>query len=101
MAFDSLYRQLRQEVRDLKTSNERRDSKSERAEIGGAVEAFTLADAPTGDGLGDTVSYTSLAWIVDGRRPGLGAGTGTGVLAFFEASSATWISVFDQSAVVI
>ena len=97
---DTLYRQLRAEIASLKTSAARQDSRTERAEIGGAVEAFTLAAAPTGTGLGDNTSYTSLAWISDGRRPGEGAGTGTGVLAFFEASSSTWISVFDQSAVL-
>ena len=100
MALDSLYNQLRGQITDLKRKNERQDSRTERAEYAGAVEAFTLASAPTGTGLGDNSSYTSLAWIVDGRRPGEGAGTGTGVLAWFDDASSTWYSVFDQNAVI-
>lgn len=99
--MNRLYQQLRDDVARLDRKNERQDTRTERAEYAGAVEAFTLASAPTTTGLGDNVSYTSLAWISNGRKPGEGAGTGTGVLAWFNASDSTWYSVFDQAAVIV
>lgn len=96
-----LYDQLRSDVRNLQRQQRTQEQKTERAEFAGAVEAFTLAEAPVAEGLGDNVNYTSLAWISDGRKPGEGAGSGTGVLAWFNASNSTWYSIFDQSAVIV
>lgn len=98
---DSLFQQLRADINNLERKNQRQDSRTERAEIAGAVEAFTLATAPTTTGLGDNSSYTTLIWVSDGRKPGEGAGTGTGVLAWWDATNLAWYSVFDQSAVIV
>lgn len=97
MAFD-LYTRLRRDVKELQRKRLELDSKSERAEFAGAVPAFTLATAPT-TGVGDNLSYTSVCWISDGRKSGEGAGNGTGVLAYWQASASAWYGVRSEVAV--
>lgn len=99
MAQD-LYDRLRRDVEQLNRRSKSQESRSERSEFTAAVVAFELADAPT-TGVGNNTSYTSLAWISDGRKPGEGGGAGTGVLAYWDAINAAWYSVFDQLAVVV
>ena len=93
-----MFDRLRQEVKDTRQKQRELASLTERSEYSGAVVAFALAAAPT-TGVGDNLSYTSVAWISDGRKPGEGGGAGTGVLAWFNAVDSTWYSVFDQLAV--
>lgn len=95
-----LFDRLNQDVKLLQRRGRDAESRNERAEFAGAVLAFALADAPT-TGVGDNTSYTSLAWIRDGRKPGEGGGAGTGVLAYWDAINTAWYSVFDQAAVQI
>lgn len=75
----------------------------ERALFTDSIPAYTLANAPLAaqGGLGTGVSYITLAWISNGRRPGEGGGAGTGVLAFYDTLSNTWIRVDTYTAVTV
>lgn len=97
-----IYTELHNQINTLESQVEK-GKRIERAEIADSLPAYTLATAPLAadGGLGDGASYITLAWISNGRRPTQGAGLGTGVLAFYEASSDTWRNVHDYAAVTI
>lgn len=56
--------------------------------------ATTVAQLPTSGIPGQ------LAHATDGRKPGEGAGAGTGMLCFWDAATGTWISVSSGTTVV-
>lgn len=97
-----IYGELKAQLNVLETRVEQ-NKRVERAEIADSIPAYTLANAPLAadGGLGDGTNggYITLAWISNGRRPGEGAGLGTGVLAFYQASSNTWIRIDTYTAV--
>lgn len=98
MVWNEVQRQINQNVREID-----KNKRVERAEIADSIPAYTLATAPLAvdGGLGDGVSYITLAWISNGRKSGEGAGLGTGVLAVYQASSNTWLRLTDYTAVVV
>jgi hypothetical protein len=55
----------------------------------------TLAEAPLDM---DDFEYRT---ITDGRKPGEGAGTGTGVMAMYNPATNQWLRTDDYSAVVV
>lgn len=73
----------------------------ERAEISDSIPAYTFANLPTASdgGLGDNLSYTTLAWVTNGRKNGEGAGAGTGILAYWDATAQVWKGVRSEVAV--
>jgi len=95
-----VYGELKKELAVLTLQTEK-NKRVERAEQADSIPASTLANAPLAaqGGLGNNTTYTTLRWISDGRRPGEGAGAGTGVLAFYQSSSNTWIRVDTYTAV--
>lgn len=99
--IEMIWRELRAEINAVRQAAHSTSLKSERAEYTDSIPAYTLANAPLAadGGLGDGTSYITLAWIRDGRKPGEGTGSGTGVLAFYNAGANQWVSLFDQSAV--
>lgn len=97
-----VWNELRGELNDLK-KRVQLAQQTEQALYSDSVPAYTLANAPLAaqGGLGNGQSYISLAWISNGRRPGEGAGLGTGVLAFYDTTSNTWIRIDTYTAVTV
>lgn len=95
-----VYGELKDDLNALQVQVDR-SKRVERAEIADSIPAYLLADAPMNadGGLGDGTSYITLAWISNGRRPGEGAGLGTGVLCFHQSSTDTWIRLDTYTAV--
>lgn len=100
--IEFVWSELNRQIEDLRRTSEAA-KRIERAEIADNIPAYTLATAPLAadGGLGDGVSYVTLAWISNGRKSGEGAGLGTGVLAVYQASSNTWLRINDYTAVVV
>lgn len=98
---EMVWRTLREEIDTVRDQSNRTALQTERAEYSESIPASTLADAPLAadGGLGNGTSYLTMRWISDGRKPGEGAGNGTGVLAYYSAGGDEWISVFDQNVV--
>lgn len=98
---DLVWRALQDEISAIKTDIQTLTAQSERAEVAENIPASTLADAPLAadGGLADGVSFATLRWINDGRKPTEGAGAGTGCLAVYDSASDTWLNTFDYSAV--
>lgn len=96
-----IYKELKADVNRLQAEIEK--AKPERAEIADSIPAYTLANAPLAvdGGLGDGTSYITLAWISNGRKSGEGAGVGTGILAYYNASTNSWFGVRSEVAVTV
>lgn len=98
-----VWRVLRDEIDALQDEANRTALYTERAELSENIPGSALADVPLAadGGLGNNTTVLTLRWISDGRKPGEGAGAGTGVLAYYDSGGDQWISVFDQSAVTV
>ncbi|MDX2138339.1 MAG: hypothetical protein SF123_09620 [Chloroflexota bacterium] len=96
----NVYSEMRQQVRDLKSEQQRIAGDSERAETAGGFSAMTLAAAnamATAGGMSDGATHIDAVWISNGVRPGESAGAGTGVLAVWAGGA--WRRVGDYAAV--
>ena len=100
--LDVIWRELRAEINTVSQNTQRTTLQSEEANVSESLPASTLATAPLAvdGGLPDGNTYITMRWISDGRKPGEGAATGTGVLAFYDSVADEWVSVFDQSTVL-
>ena len=58
------------------------------------MPSFTLAGAPA-----TALQDGDLIWISDGRKTGEGVGSGTGVVAYWDSTSAAWLRLSDDTAV--
>lgn len=98
--IDLVWGELNKQIRDVR-GQVTRVQRVERAEIADSIPAYELADAPLAadGGLGDGTTYITLAWISNGRKSGEGAGNGTGILAFYNASTDSWFGVRSEVAV--
>jgi hypothetical protein len=99
---EMIYRELSQKINTIQTQVQSA-RQVERAEIADSIPAYTLANAPLAvdGGLGDGTTYITLAWISNGRKSGEGAGNGTGILAYYNASTNSWFGVRSEVAVTI
>lgn len=104
MSDDSLtieiYKQLRAEIAATNKQVAQATHNTERAEYTDGIPAYAFVDLPT-SGLSDGTSYITLAWVTNGRKTGEGVGAGTGVLAIWQQSTATWKRVGDYADVTI
>lgn len=99
---EMVYVELKSDLNKIRTQVDK-SKRIERAEIADSVPAYILANAPLAvdGGLGDGTSYITLAWISNGRKSGEGAGNGTGILAFYNASTNSWFGVRSEVAVTV
>lgn len=97
-----VYSELKKELAVLSLQTEK-NKRVERAEQADSIPAYTLANAPLAaqGGLGNNTTYTTLAWISNGRKNGEGAGNGTGILAYYNASTNSWFGVRSEVAVTV
>jgi hypothetical protein len=94
-----IWQELRSQIQQVQLNLDTAVSRMARAETAGGVAQSVLADAPLaavgGVGPGD------MLWITDGRKPGEGAGAGTGVLAVYDSITDSWLDVYGYTAVTI
>lgn len=95
-----VYERLQEQIAGVRKQLNQANTRSERAEYTDGIPAYEFAALPT-DGLSDGTTYITLAWVSDGRKTGEGAAAGTGVLAVWQASTATWKRVGDYADVTI
>lgn len=98
-----IWDELQAQINGLKQSVTEGNLRSERSEISDSIPAYTLAAAPLAaqGGLGDGLSYITLAWISNGRKSGEGVGAGTGILAFYNTATDSWFGVRSEVAVTV
>lgn len=99
-----VYGELKKQINTVEQQVDR-SKRVERAEIADSIPAYTLVNAPLAadGGLGDGTNggYITLAWITNGRKSGEGAGNGTGILAYYNASTNSWFGVRSEVAVTV
>lgn len=99
-----VYADLKGQLNQVQTQVDR-TKRVERAEMADSLPAYNLADAPLAadGGLGDGTNggYITLAWISNGRKSGEGVGAGTGILAYYNASTDSWFGVRSEVAVTV
>lgn len=62
-----------------------------------AFPQTTLANAPLA---ADGMTTAEMRFITDGRKGGESAGNGTGVPAYYDPTSDSWLNFYDNAAVV-
>lgn len=98
-----VWQELQRQIDATRTQVQDVAVRYERAEVSENVPASTLAAAPLAadGGLADGVNFVTLRWISNGRKPGEGAGAGTGVLAVYDPAGDQWLNVDGYVAVLI
>lgn len=102
-AVELMWKELQDQIKAVSRDVQQLRIQYERAGVADGIPASTLANAPlaaTG-GLADGTAYITLRWISNGRRPGEGAGLGTGVLAFWDVATDTWRHIDGYAAVTV
>lgn len=96
-----VWQELQKQIDSTRTRIQDVSVRYERAEVAENVPASTLADAPlaVSGGLADGVHFATLRWISNGRKPGEGAGAGTGVLCVYDPVGDQWIEINGYGAV--
>jgi hypothetical protein len=98
--IETVWGDLKKEIEGLQAQINKQLVKTERSEYTDGIPAYTFVALPT-TGLADGSTYITLAWVSNGRKSGEGAGLGTGVLAIWQQSTATWKRVGDYVDVTI
>lgn len=98
--IETIWSNLKTEIAGLQVQINKQSVKTERAEYTDGIPAYTFVALPT-TGLADGSTYITLAWVSNGRKSGEGAGNGTGVLAIWQQSTATWKRVGDYVDVTV
>lgn len=98
--LESVWRDLKKDIASIQTQINKQAVKTERSEYTDGIPAYAFVTLPT-TGLADGSTYVTLAWVSNGRKTGEGAGLGTGVLAIWQQSTATWKRVGDYTDVTI
>lgn len=100
---EMIWNALKDEIAALQSSVTDIAVRYEQAESSENIPASTLANAPLAadGGLANGISFATLRWVNNGRKPGEGAGAGTGVLAVYQSSTDSWIEVNGYAAVQV
>jgi len=94
-----VYNQLNSQLKQQGEAIRQVARTSERAETAGGMASSTLANAPLAADGG--MSSGDLLFISNGRKTGEGAGAGTGVPAYYNAATDSWLRLSDDSAVLV
>lgn len=96
--IDLVWKDLQGQLNEL-TKQVQLARQTEQALFTDSIPAFTVANLPTlvNGGLGNGVSYITLAFASNGRKSGEGAAAGTGQLVYYNAPTDQWLRVRDDS----
>lgn len=96
--IDLVWKDLQGQLNDLKQQVQLA-RQTEQALFTDSMPAFTVANLPTlaNGGLGNGLSYVTLAFASNGRKSGEGAASGTGQLVYYNAPTDQWLRVRDDS----
>lgn len=96
--LNMIWDDLQTQIADINSRLDTLTAITERAETCSGVPAYTLAAAPlsaSGAKRGDMV------FITNGRKTGEGAGTGTGLVAYYNPGTNSYYRFADDTAVVV
>jgi len=94
-SVSAMFQRLSDQIADNRDRIRRLESQ-QLSETATSVPSVALADAPLA---ADGMTTFALRFISDGRKPGEGAGTGTGILCYYDSGSDSWFTVSGNIAV--
>lgn len=95
--IDFIWTALSKEIESRQDGQNQLSVLTERAGQAFAFPTSTLANAPLA---ADGMATFAVRYISDGRKSGEGAGAGTGLPAWYDASSDSWLTFYDNSTVL-
>lgn len=96
--IELVWQRLEDEIAKVGAEVQTNKARSERSETSGGFTKILFANLPyTADGAGPGDCY----FVTNGRKTGEGAGTGTGIPAYFNVSDNSWRRFYDDAAVTI
>ena len=98
--IDLVWDELNKQIEQIRSDVQSLHTTTEQAGFTDGIPAYTFVNLPT-QGLADGATYVTLAWVSNGSKSGESAGAGTGVLAIYNAGTATWKRVGDYADVTI
>lgn len=96
-AVRAQFNRLKKEIQANVTLTQEQKRKTERSMIGWSFNNYALADAPLA---ADGMTGYAVAFITDGRKQGEGAGNGTGIPAYYDFATDTWLKFSTDTAVL-
>lgn len=91
------FKRLKKQLESNVTLTQEQKRKTERSMIGWSFNNYELADAPL---IADGMTGYAVAFITDGRKQGESAGLGTGIPAYFDYDTDTWLKFSTDTAVL-
>lgn len=95
-AFELIWRELNRQTQNLAINLD--DTAGEN--ISGVAFQFPVSTLATAPLAADGMTTYAARFISDGRKSGEGAGLGTGVPAYYDAATDSWLNFRDDAAVV-
>lgn len=98
--IDLVWADLQGQLNDLK-KRVQLAQQTEQALYTDSIPAYTVANLPTlaNGGLGNGISYVTLAYASNGRKSAEGVGLGSGQLVYYNAPTDQWLRVRDDSVI--
>lgn len=98
--IEIVWKELQGQINDIRQKVETAQQ-TERALFSDSVPAYLVVNLPTlaNGGLGDGVSYVTIAFASNGRKAAEGGGAGTGQLVYYNAVTDQWLRVRDDSVI--
>ena len=94
---EMVYAELKAQLADMQKEIDA-NRRVEQALYSDSLPAYTVANLPTlaNGGLGNGVSYITLAFASNGLKGGEISPNGTGVLVYYNAPTNQWLKVYDN-----
>lgn len=96
-AVKAQFNRLKKQLENNVTLTQEQKRKTERSMIGWSFNNFLLSEAPLA---AQGMTGYAVAFITDGRKQGESANNGTGILAYYNPATDTWLNFRDDTAVL-
>ena len=94
--FEMIWNDLQRQIDETRSMTRRLEQRLGQLDSGFGYVVYTLASAPLA---AESMTAPARVWISDGRKVGEGAGSGTGVPAYFNVATDSWLRMSDDTAV--
>lgn len=96
--LDNRFKKLKEQNARLTQDVNQLQQRTEKSGTAFTARSFVFADRPLAV---DGMTGFAFAFITDGRKTGEGGGAGTGVFAYYNPPTNTWLRVSDDVAVAV
>lgn len=94
--IEELYKKQKREIEEVKSDVTKLSKSSEVSSFAYGFVSSTLAEA-----IASNPSTFQVRFITNGRKSGETAGNGTGVPAYYDSNSSSWLNFYDNGTVIV